>query len=502
MLTIIPIFLESKHDLWCGAEAKSLLLKLFSAAANAHKIDTLTVCTNDASIFDLSASHAIDTSLMDLRSNIEESALLPLGTNTAAGNLLRSATSEDEGLMVLGFRNPLVTARLLDEAITRFETSEASALISLKKSTDHPCQLAAYYNILDIGFLHLFDNLETTTSYKEFVSHHLPPTNPICDWYQANHQCLRLTKPFYLDWHSKGIKHNGAPRTYVRIIDSLKTKYIPLETVQHQDLLANSPSFWLYEDSNTARVLFTVPDPYQQISTPLHNVSSRNRFCSCPAPNDEQLRAPKRTREKKRPRTNLKLIGAPVLQYKCGPFLLQDTENGSYMMSFQMHPFPIHTGLLRLLPIPSGVQNRNQVLEIELSNLSEPVQIHLDHDDVSGMLYSLLTPSVDDTYDLQELFHTDNGQWTISSRPVNLETQKEITGRQDLPDVFEPDGTFCIMKKGVISSLDAEIAKGRVGGFVIQDTDALQISSWFDILRYTALSRATGKHYEDFTCRL
>ena len=57
--------------------------------------------------------------------------------------------------------------------------------------------------------------------------------------------------------------------------------------------------------------------------------------------------------------------------------------------------------------------------------------------------------SEDDGFDLMEPFKPSKKIWYFNERgvPVNTETGEIITGRQFFPKIYEPDGSFCILKQ-------------------------------------------------------
>ncbi len=157
MIAIIPIFLQSNDQLWRTPEGNELILKTFRSVLNARQIENLMVFTNDDLVISMPKSLGIDANMIeDIES--QESELLPTGTSSSLSYLREVLKINFNSLMmILGFRNPLLTPELIDEVSAKFKHSKASALISLKTSIDHPCQLNAYYKIADIGFIHLFD---------------------------------------------------------------------------------------------------------------------------------------------------------------------------------------------------------------------------------------------------------------------------------------------------------------------------------------------------------
>ena len=96
----------------------------------------------------------------------------------------------------------------------------------------------------------------------------------------------------------------------------------------------------------------------------------------------------------------------------------------------------------------------------------------------------------DGSYDVVEPFPASETLWTISGTKATSQTGKEITGRQDFPDVFEPEGTLFITKRDIIQSFDQIVSNGEASGFLMPELSSLQLRTPLDLLRYAAATRA------------
>ncbi|RJR51532.1 MAG: hypothetical protein C4576_03575 [Desulfobacteraceae bacterium] len=466
MLAIIPIFIEGNQDFWHSEEGERLLAKCFSSASDAREIDVPVVCTNDQRIFDLSVSLGMETRMLDISYAHCKHSVLPPGAREAAANVLQQTVFASRDLIFLNFRNPGVTSCLLDEAIKTFKHSKRPALISVKESRDNPCQLSAYYKILEVGFLHILED-------------HFPSLKGVSGFPDPGRVDLCLTRAFYFDWEAKGIGEADGLAGYV--MDNQNGRYIPVQAPQGRLSHDQYKSLWIREAPKRARVLFALtdvlpglvgcPDDLKRVQAPegLHSLFIQAQRPGRPASSSA-----------------LEIAGSPVSPTRLSPMLLRDNRGGRHVLSFgsaDPSPRPL---LVRVLPVPLNDHLKMEAVEFTPGNLIDPIPIPLELKDLSGIAYSVFEVAVNESYDLSEPFPPKEELWT---------TQTEINGRQDFPAVYEPDGSFSIMGRSILPSLETEITQGRAHGFILKEEAAVQINSTFDMVRYAALQPGADDGY-------
>jgi len=466
MIAVIPIFIEHWDRLWLTPKGLNLIHQTLQSVVNAQEIHKVFVLTNNNTILTLSKSLTTDTYFLDLDSKYHNSSLLPIGTQQSLEYLQASVKLEFDDLFILSFRNPLLTSDLIDEAKNEFRTSIYDTFISVKKITDHPCQLTANYKILDIGFIYLFDTEINIVPYlapfkKNILSRgkfHLHNND------NSINRSLKLSKPFFFDWESRGIQGKGSSGIYIRKCDNFSIKYIPVEE-NNNCLQESSNAFWIYDCPDQARILF--------------NKNNHNHFLKKPDifnKNDQPV-GQAFTNDSNE---------IPILAYK-------DSNTNEYSLAINSDYFPFNNYFLRLFPAGDHCRVENSIFEFKINNLTKPITFRHDSKDLYGIIYVLLKIAQDSPYEFSEYFPSNENLWSIdpsSGVKINRITGKEIMGRQDFPDVFEPEGSFIILKKDMLSSLTEETLKGNIGGFVIQEHMSIQIKSDFDLLRYKAFNRA------------
>ena len=149
MIAIIPVFIDSNENFWVRSEGKKLLAKMITTAANSREIRKLFVFSNDVAVAELSKSLDIDCRIIEIDDGLEKSEMLPIGSYDSTIYLEVNESFEFDDIMIINFRNPLLLSEVLDDAVRKFRKSNKKALVSICRSTDHPCQLHTNYSIVD-----------------------------------------------------------------------------------------------------------------------------------------------------------------------------------------------------------------------------------------------------------------------------------------------------------------------------------------------------------------
>lgn len=107
--------------------------------------------------------------------------------------------------------------------------------------------------------------------------------------------------------------------------------------------------------------------------------------------------------------------------------------------------------------------------------------------------YNLLEqPEADGGYDLILSYPDGHGLWRTdpaTGRRVNAATGRPIHGRQEFPEVLEPDGSLFALSLGQAAELDALLDAGRVAPFVLDARRSMRLRTPMDLLRYTVRRR-------------
>ncbi len=422
------------------------------------KITKLIICTNHNDIFEFTASLGIETYKLIANHVPEKSSLLPSGTNISVQYLLKSKRIPDDNLLIINHRNLLLTTSILNQAIQNSDLNTNSCLISVKAVEDHPCQCYSYLNILDAGFIHLLENPEQTKYILNSTIKEHPVGIDLNDY-------QKLSKPFYFDWHTRGINKNCPTSVFYRYCSPQKTCYSPVKEIPQADN-QKKLTLWIYDSALSARLLFAseIINFFSNKTIVNDHLETVAGLCN---PGYEQIQT---------------------------PLICSNNNSGQYFLKINTHQLSEGTFLVRLLPVTRHNSFESDLTEFETES-EHIINIPLltINDKTVGFIYTLYVIAEDDSYDLKEPFPHNGSLWTsnnFSSKIQNTATGNSIVGRQDFSPVFEPDGTLFIANPVYFENFDQEILKGNARSFILKSGNSLLINSSFDLLKYKALIKS------------
>lgn len=456
MIALVPIFFKDNYELWNSDVGISAIKKFLLLLLDTQEIDRIFVLTDEATILNLAESVGIRSYIINTDDNekVKENIFFPFGAFVSINYLKEVLKIEVENLMVLNFRNPNIKSELIDNAIAGFNVKQPEVLISMKKSRDHPCQLKSYYKIVSKGFIYLFDDDRVIDTHAE----------------SNKNRCYKITKPF-----SCALDFADFPEN-IKSINSFfehNGKSCILKEKLTENLLkeAHVPIF-IYESNKLARIILKLDDYkiYEEYKNEI-DLDSKNYSVIGVSLSDDFDNV-------------VSLIVRNVSKNKY--FIFNSKENLSKKAS-----------ILKLVPVTatSNGELNNKTIEFNINSLSVQIQLpyYFDYTNITGLNYVFLELVEDDTYDYCEPFPSDGHLWRIeegSNRKFNLRTNKEIIGREDFPEVFEPNGTFLIMKRDLISSFVENNLKEKIDGFIMDDNNSIQINTELDMMRFKAFQKA------------
>jgi hypothetical protein len=274
----------------------------------------------------------------------------------------------------------------------------------------------------------------------------------------------RVTKPFFFDWNLRAKRTRVGSGIYVRIYNDFNVQYVPLEDFLKNEHETRPSSLWILDNKHTARILILLDEQVGLLG------SSRHPEC------DSEISGAAFFNDY---RTILLRIEKLRHQDKCS-LTLNSTilQQDFYTLKF-----------LRITP--SGIlQDRVENIDINESNKS--VAFPLKSAETCGFAYWLLSVVQDDSFDLAEHFNSNLRLWELNTSKntlINSMTGKAIVGRQDFPEVLEPDGSLFVLSKEMIKSFDQALTDSNVLDYLLNDTNSIHIKSELDIIRARAMSR-------------
>lgn len=453
MIAVIPVFYD-QNNFW-GVEhlSRELISKIFKTVQKACSMDKVLVFTNQYSILQLAASMNMDAYKLEIQ-NMEDSRFLPAGIEDSLDYVENSLDLDDAEIIAISYKNPLIKASSIDNAIAQYRLKPECALISTRKITDHPFQLNRYYQVTDWGMIHLFDGDEVLVS-------HLPVIRkwagrPDCPEKSAG-SVWKITRPFNFDWKSRNIHAStGSGIYFVQHIDNFKTIYLDVNDIKVQTSCGYP--VWLYEGPDTARLIVEL---------------DKNALTIPSADNPETIDH---------------AIGG-VFFGNGGSWLVYSREDSDACRLPVI--FLPGDSMLHLVPVtPKGPQSDCEI-EIVIGEAVDFFSFISGMDGICGFLYFISELVEEGPYHMKIPFLETEINDYFKRNGKCLPPEK-MNGRQMFPNVVEPDRSFCIFNKNQLKDLKDNLRNGDVFSYVLNETESLQIECEFDLLKYKALSRIKG----------
>ncbi|MBF0481733.1 MAG: hypothetical protein HQK82_08650 [Desulfovibrionaceae bacterium] len=440
MIAVVPAFFPEDDRFWPSDEGLRLLGLALDNLLAAAGLDRVVLATNAAWAEQL-ARPRLDIRLCPPWPAPEAgapralAALLPPPGALAALDI--PAASD---VMLVDFANPLLSSRIIGQAIgqaiARFASGDSSVLLSVVQSLDHPCQLKALFKSKPSS-VRLAAFLD-----PDFVLPQLPPGR------------YRATRPFLLP--SRFLDGPASPAgLYTRTLRYSERRDV-LTALSEPDSFEERQTLWLTSDGLFARLLVAAelldglpPDAAAVAVAPF-------------APAGPEM--------------------ACIVKKEAGKdlFLLPGRLFGPGLSGRTRY---------RLAALRSG--RILESLEIEDPGELDPVRLPGLPDDCDGLACQRVEVASDFCV-YGDNFPHDPQQWRFdeNGRPVRCDTGEIIQGRQQFPEVYEPDGSFLIARQEALSGLDGILAESRAGYCVVPRTRSVHINGAFDRLKYLAKLRA------------
>ena len=446
MIALLPIFSELKPYFWQSEEGVALIRKTAVAALETALIDNVILVSNNPFFTDAITIPGLTTRLLNIEQQAtNEVPFMPLGSLEAT-NQLKKLGHKWNDIIIINYQNPSLNTEILSQVITQYKNESPPVLVSANAPADHPCQLSSYYTMADNNFLHFFeDKHETARILQQF--------NPT-----IAAQCLyHITKPFLFDWGQKNVKDSFSHNLYKRTCTSGKVCY---QAIEGKNQPGSSEMIWLRQNKN-ARLLIPCG-----LFKNLNNTPGQ-----------------------------IYTVGAALSlscnEIKAEAYFLQDTNQLFFKSTIETN-----TSIPHVIKAVAVHQDRGQQqvqhFDVEIADLTTPILLPFEWQNLSGIAYSLLRYSENEAYDMIEEFPAPDRLWanTGNHRKVNRQTGREITGRQDFPEVVEHNNSLLITSKKGLSLCQKHILNGNAAFFLLPDDQAIIINNHFDLLRYNALTRA------------
>lgn len=442
------------------------LAQVFSALRAATSLDRLLAVGNDAGLLALAQNAGIAVAPPTWPHPALAHGILPTGGAEALGRL----GAQDRRTLLVSCANPLLTGQLIDDFVRRAE-AENRPLLSVAPPLDHPCQLSRHLKLREAGILLPLD----------------PHAREVAGRGDANDTGRRLlTQPFRFLWTAQQTRGQGP----LFVLGCTRGDSLFLSVPDQAAMPAAGPLL-VREDETSARLSLPARE--------LRELAARFGVRSLDAVTGVGLHLSP---------------GLPCISFR--------DANGAHWLGFATLPqgepgsglqeapteistpgatniSPEHTAAKLLCQLYARAPQNGQVQEpctlLALHGSPPRARPPWDPSAQQGPVsYTLLEQlDQDGHFDLTLSYPEDgHGLWRTdpaNACRINCATGRAIHGRQEFPEVLQPDGSLFALTPAEAGRFDALLRAGRMAGFVLGHGQSLLLRTPFDLLRYTAQRR-------------
>ena len=398
------------------------------------------------------------------REKDNRSEFLPSGATESISYIMQPLNdTTDTTFLIVDYRNPNLTADLINLAHKFYLEAPQTPLISVHLAKDNPVQFEAYFRIIAMDVLCLLDKKSSVDASTNNISDFLKGNKP--NQHQKWTPQIYLTKPAPFHWAAHGFASGiGDKQFFARLTTSNGYKFIPAgESIPSEFFLDCRLSFYFKESPNTARRLL---QPVESI-----NIESEE------------------------------VVGIPIFTSFEDTFCLLTTNKNDRSFSIFLHESFWHEDdmEIRLSPFSVNVcssqdsdavicrvpaQRPPSVLQWQGSIFYGPTCTVESRQQTDGFILSVLSRTTNEKADFAEPLILPDF-WDVvadGSRRINVSTGQEITGRQAYPDIYQPNSSFVFLPLHGAQHFEQEIRAGNARGFPLHPPHSSRIHSEFDFL--------------------
>ena len=414
------------------------LARVFSALRAATSLDRVLAVGNDAGLLALAQNAGIAVAPPTWPHPALAHGILPTGGAEALGRL----GAQDRRTLLVSCANPLLTGQLIDDFVRRAEAAERP-MTSVAAPQDHPCQLSQHLRMLDAGVLLPLDP---------------GPSDLLSALQPAEGGARLLTRPFRFLWAAQQTRGQGP----LFVLDCTRGDSLFL-SVPDQAAMPTAGPLLVREGEANARLSLPAHE--------LRELAARFGVRSLDAVTGVGLHLSP---------------GVPCLSFR--------DANGAHWLGFAAGH-----GTRRLCQVyaQAGPNGQNAECRASLDLTGEPHRAALPWNLGEAALpvsYNLLDYlDTDGGFDLTQAFpEAQHGLWSVDAATgcrMNCLSGRAIHGRQEFPEVLEPDGSLSALTRTEAARFDELLQAGEVAAFVLERGQSLQLRAPFDLLRYKAKLR-------------
>lgn len=498
MIGVIPIFIKDKDRLdliTTKLNGKSIVAYCIESALASKRLEKVFGFTNNDMVSKIFEEYSIHFSRITPDESVEDSALLPYGSISSCLSLNKVGDEDHPDLAIIGHRNPFLNGDVIDSAISKFQSNGTDVLLSVKKAEPHPALLTSMQDqFIKSSMINLIKkDSDIKMINGDMISVVYPEETPLLK-YGSTYYCIcqaffpsgssissgwiKFTMPCSPDDNLKS--YNIEEGIGIKTIK--EEGDIPL-TITFSEEQPMHPTFSWKPVPNAVDYKLFISDPSMELNG---NMTAKKRFDNAINTDEIAVGYPEE---------------APPLRY-CE----------TYRCMVQAYAPPISTTIssgyvefatpCNLDDDPKSYSIRGCTgvgmagdLSISVSFLKEsPLQPIFSWNPLPNAIsYDLIinVPSPDlmadmmDHYVAKDYWRYDLG----TGRRINALTGEVITGRQQLPQLFEPNNAIFILKGKSLKNFDEVVSRGNAASFIMDMPEGLEIKGKIDILRARVMER-------------
>jgi pimeloyl-ACP methyl ester carboxylesterase len=432
MDAIIPLMPESAAILNTPTGATALA-RLFAALRSATALDRVLAVGHDAGLLAQAEDAGLSAVLLAAPQPPCAGGVLPVGGAEA----LERLAAEDRRTLLVSCANPLLTGQVIDDFVRQAEAAQRST-VSVTPARDHPCQLSQHLRMHEAGVLLPLDQQAGAQT--------------------QNGGARLLTKPFRFLWAAQQTRGQGP----LFVLGCAQGDPLFLSVPDEADPPASGPLL-VREGEDSAR-----------LSLPAHELRElAGRFGVC----------------------SLSAVAGVGLHLSPGlPCLGFRDANGAASLGFAARNEGRRLCQVYAQARPDG-QNGERRASLDLTGDPPRAELPWSLGEIdSPVSYNLLDYlDSDGGFDLTQAFPEEHhGLWRVDPGTgcrMNCISGRTIHGRQEFPEVLEPDGSLSALTRAEAARFDELLHAGEVAAFVLERGQSLQLRTPFDLLRYKAKLR-------------
>jgi hypothetical protein len=429
MDAILPLMPESAAILNTPTGATALA-RLFAALRSATLLDRVLAVGHEAGLLAQAEAAGFSAVFLAAPQPLCAGGVLPAGGAEA----LERLAAEDRRTLLVSCANPLLTGQVIDDFVRQAEAANRPT-VSVAPPRDHPCQLSQHLRMLEAGVL--------------------LPLDRHVDAQASNGGARLLTKPFRFLWAAQQTRGHGP----LFVLGSAQGEPVLLSVPDEADPPATGPLL-ARESEDSARLSL----PWTEV----RELAARFGVRSV-----DDIAG-----------VGLHLSpGLPCLGFR--------DADGAASLGFAAR----HPGRRLCQVYAQDGQNGERRASLDLSGDPPRAALPWSLDEMAVPLsYNLLDYlDSDGGFDLTQAFpEAHHGLWrtdTTTGCRVNRLSGRVIHGRQEFPEVLEPDGSLSALTRSEAARFDELLHAGEAAAFLLERGQSLLLRTPFDLLRYKAKLR-------------